>query len=340
MRRIFSMLMICVLVFLLASCVTPAPEATPESTGVKELAVTTISLTGPVSKSSAEVSGMAWYGDHLILLPQYPKGALYALPKAAILAFLDGSSAESLEPIRVPFVDTGLTSQIDDFEGYEAIAFAGDQVFLTIEASPGDGMMGYAVFGQMAPDLSLLTVDTDALVEIPPQSGSANKSDEILLLAGERLVTIYEVNGAGVNASPVAHLFDLSLAPAGTISLPNVEYRLTDATILDGEDRFWTINYFYPGDSDLLPETDPLAERYGEGPTHVRYEPVERLVEFQYSESGIELVERPPLQLELLPDDEARNWEGIVRLDGRGFLLITDKFPETILGFVEYVENE
>jgi len=35
-----------------------------------------------------------------------------------------------------------------------------------------------------------------------------------------------------------------------------------------------------------------------------------------------------------LPGNDARNWEGIVRLDNRGFLLATDKFPTTILGFV------
>jgi hypothetical protein len=41
----------------------------------------------------------------------------------------------------------------------------------------------------------------------------------------------------------------------------------------------------------------------------------------------------PPIQMELTSDD-ARNWEGLVRLDERGFLIMTDKFPETILGFV------
>ena len=32
----------------------------------------------------------------------------------------------------------------------------------------------------------------------------------------------------------------------------------------------------------------------------------------------------------------ARNWEGIARLEGRGFLLVTDQFPDTILAFVPY----
>jgi hypothetical protein len=38
--------------------------------------------------------------------------------------------------------------------------------------------------------------------------------------------------------------------------------------------------------------------------------------------------------LELVSDDDTRNWEGLVRLDDYGFLLATDKYPRTILAFV------
>lgn len=152
-------------------------------------------------------------------------------------------------------------------------------------------------------------------------------------MSEDSLLTLHEANGQGINAKPIAHRFGADLAPAGTLPFVQVEYRVTDVTALDGEDRFWAINCFFPGDEKLRPEADPLAERYGQGPSHARHEQAERLLEFRYKPSGILLVERPPLQLEL-PSDEARNWEGIARLDGHGFLLATDKFPGTILGFV------
>jgi hypothetical protein len=66
---------------------------------------------------------------------------------------------------------------------------------------------------------------------------------------------------------------------------------------------------------------------------------VERLVEFECNGSGIRLTKRPPIPLKLRLDEPPRNWEGIVRLEGRGFLLITDEHPRTILGFVEYKNN-
>jgi hypothetical protein len=324
---------------------TMAPAASPAV--VTEYAVTEIPLSGPVAAANAEISGLAWYGDELILLPQYPArfgqggdGALLALSRAEILAYLDGQQPGPLAPRLIPFTAPGLSTQIAGFEGYEALAFAGDQAFLSIEASPASGMRGYVVTGRLTPDLSELVVDPGTLTEIAPLLKVANKSDEALLVAGDRLLGLYEVNGAKLNSSPAAHVFSLSLAPEGTIPFPAIEYRITDATALDAEGRFWAINYFFPGDTEQLTDHDPLAERYGEGPTHAQYEPVERLLEFAYDPTGIRLVERPPIQLELLPDDEARNWEGLARLEGRGFLLATDKFPTTILGFVAFADGE
>ena len=327
---------LCVGLILVGAC-GPRPE---QSGTLVEVAVTAIPLVGPVADASAEVSGMAWYGDFLILLPQYPgrfrggeDGALLALLKTDILAFLDGEREAPLEPRAIPLSAPGLAEGIQDFEGYEAITFWDDCVYLTIEASAGAGMQGYLVSGRISPDLSSLSIDPDSRREIPLQAALANQSDEAILVADDGLLTFYEANGQGINANPVAHRFGADLVPAGTLPFVQVEYRVTDVTALDSQDRFWAINYFFPGDTDLRPEADPLAERYGEGASHARYEQVERLLEFQYEPSGILLVERPPLQIEL-PSDEARNWEGIVRLDGRGFLLVTDKFPGTILAFV------
>ncbi len=324
---------------------TPTIEPTPTPSGPSEYPVTDIPLSGPVAEQAAEVSGMAWYGDYLILLPQYPNftgeegdGAVYALPKADVLLYLKGAMSGPLEPIPIPFVAPGLATAIERYQGYEAIAFLGDRAFLTIEASPGREMMGYLVSGSMAPDLSGLTVDTAVVPGIPPQASERNRADEALLVVEGTIVTLYEVNGAAFTASPVAHLFDTDLTPKGTVPFPQIEYRITDATDPDAEGRFWAINFFFPGDEEMQVENEALAERYGQGPTHTQYDTVERLVEFQYSDSGIRFTDTPPIQLELLPIIP-RNWEGLVRLDDLGFLLVTDLFPKTILGFVPLPEG-
>ena len=40
----------------------------------------------------------------------------------------------------------------------------------------------------------------------------------------------------------------------------------------------------------------------------------------------------PPIQLYL--EEKSRNWEGLARVDGKGFLMIVDEHPRTILAFI------
>jgi hypothetical protein len=282
---------------------------------------------------------MAWYGDHLILLPQYPgrfangdDGRLFALPKADIRAFLDGSLAGPLTPREIPLVAPGLAESITNFEGYEAITFVGDRAFLTVESGAGDPMMGYMVSGRIASNLSELRLDPATRVELPPADSHSNMTDETLVAAGDRLFTIYEVNGPGYNEEPEIHLFDLSSDLLGTRPFPAIEYRVTDATEIDSQGRFWALNIYWRGDIRQNPIPDALAIQHGQGRTHARYRLVERLLQFRWTGSRVELTGQPPIQLELT--GEEHNWEGLVRLDDRGFLLVTDEVPGTILGFV------
>jgi hypothetical protein len=304
---------------------------------VREQPVQIIPLDGPIAAPEAEISGLAWCGDMLILLPQFPHrfdDQLFALPQAEIAAFLDGTQGGPLTPQPIPLAAPGL-AQLPGYEGLEAIAFYGNQVFVTIETSGGAPMMGYLVAGQIAPALSLIELDMTHLAEIVPPAPLANYSDEALLIVNETVLTIYEANGRFINPAPVIHQFDPQLKPLDTLPFPAIEYRVTDATEMAENGRFWVINYLFPGDIGKLNlAPDDLFERYGRGPTHAVNETVERLVELQIDENGVTLTNTPPIQLALLPDDVARNWEGIVRLDERGFLLATDKFPETILAFV------
>jgi hypothetical protein len=187
----------------------------------------------------------------------------------------------------------------------------------------------------MAPDLSALTVDVTNPVPIPSRVELVNMSDEAMVVAGGEVYTFHEINGPAVNPDPVAHRFSADLQLLGTVTCPALEYRITDATEVDADGRFWVVNYFYPGDRELIrPGPDALRQRDGAGPTHRRCQAVERLVEFQLRGGEVICTDTPVIQLQLLGDEQCRNWEGVVRLDGRGFLLVTDEYPRTILAFV------
>jgi hypothetical protein len=328
----------------------------------KETTVIEIDVKFPGTAESPEMSGLAWYKDYLIILPQFPHlfksgydGKLFAVPKAQILSYLDDkknkeTNPPAIEPQAIDFIiDKELFNQIEDFEGFEAIGFWDNRVFITIEASPPRQMMGYLASGQITtgPNNEMTITISGKLIKIQPQACISNAAYETLVVTKDIVMVFFEGNGININASPLAYVYNHDLQFIHAIAFPHIEYRITDATSLDTSNRFWCINYFWPAAKDknsYCPAEDPIAKAYGEGETHKKAEIVERLVEFEYIEpknnkyAKIVLVNSPPIQMELLGADkfDARNWEGLVRLDNHGFLLVTDEHPKTMLGFIAY----
>jgi len=316
----------------------------PDMIILEEHPITQIALSGPVTSSQTEVSGMAWCDDNLILLPQFPDqfaedgiGRVFSIPKSALSAYLASDSPEAIEPYRMAFDTADLSKELTGFEGFEAIVFVQDVVYVTVETRQSGGMMGYLVRGTVAEDCSAVTLDPSTVHELPPQADLSNMTDETILVYQDQFYTVYEANGVNVNPEPVAHVFDLTLDPVGTVAFPSIEYRVTDATTLAEDGTFWVINYFYPGDTKLLPGDDQIAMDYGIGLTHQTAEQVERLVEMQITEAGIVLVDRIPIYLQL-DSEESYNWEGLVRMED-GFLMVTDEYPTTVLGYVAGVKE-
>lgn len=303
-----------------------APEGPVEQT------VTPIPLGAGLERPEAEISGLAWFGDELVLLPQYPArlgGSLFAMRRGDVEAWLDGRLAEMPAPRAVPLVAPGLDA-LPGFEGYEAIAFRGDQVFVTVEAET-ERPQGFLVRGRVVGALERIELEVDRRVMLAPQADIENLAYEALVVSGDRVLVFYETNGKH-NPAPRALAFDTDLSPAGEVALGALEYRITDVTEVDADGRLWAVNYYWPG-ADWQPGDCPLAARFGVGATHRRSRAVERLVELRVTERGVEPAGTAPIQMELDPESP-RNWEGIVRLGDRGFLVVTDEHPTSILGFV------
>ena len=303
-------------------------------------AVINIPLAGPLADQNAGISGLTWFGDNLILLPQNPQaldksgdGYLYYIPRMEITNYVDRTSLTPLEPRSIQLIATDLVNKIPNFKGFESIGSAGPQIFFIIKAGNGTDLRGYLLSGIMKPDLSALLLDTTKLVEIPVQSISDNYTDDSILVLQDELITFYETNGVQIVKSPVAHKYDFDLKPLGTISMTNLEYRLTDTAPISLTE-FWGINYFSPEAKELLPTQDPIAEKFGKGESQADYAQIERLVKFQITDSGINLALTAPISLALVND--SRNWEGLTILFDRGFLITTDKYPSTMLGFVPF----
>jgi hypothetical protein len=322
------------------------PRASQRSAGIEtalvEVKPRLIALAGDLDTPDAEVSGMVWYDDQLVIVPQHPErlsggGRLYfyKITRAEILACLDGAQTAPIVPERLEVAARGLPQLLAGFDGLEAVAVRGDRVYVTVEAAEDSGSVGYLVEGAIAGDLDSLRLDLSRLVRIPGPRHLPNMSCESLVVVGDRLLAVHEANGARVNPDPRACLFDLDLNFLAAVAMPTVEYRVTDATEADADGRFWVINYFYPPEGPLLdPASDPELSRHGQGRTHGGCQTVERLLEFRYDGRRVTRTETPPLLLQLRADRVCRNWEALVRLGDRGFLLMTDRYPRTLLAFV------
>lgn len=316
------------------------PEETPTNREyLEEVEVIPLKLPDRISAASFEYSGMGWFGDYMVLLPQYPEGKdfsrkpnLFAIAKQDLLAAITDPDLEL--PVRdIPIENSDLRSVIKGFEGFESILFVDQNVYMTIESRAGDPMMGYLIRGVVNGDLESITLDVNSIVELRPFSSELNATFEGMTYWNGSLYVMYEHNSMRNVKQPVAYQINPDLENIREIPFPVISYRITDATISDVDGKFWVMNYFFPGDTHLAVDQDSLVEEYGEGKTHAENDPVERLVQLQIENDQISRIDQPPTYLQLLDNDIARNWEGLVMLDNLGFLLITDSFPGSVLGF-------
>ncbi|MCH7762314.1 MAG: hypothetical protein IIB95_01060 [Candidatus Marinimicrobia bacterium] len=293
-----------------------------------------IPLAGLITDPKQEISGLDWYGDNLVLLPENLGGFLFMISKDEIYASLNMDNPKPIKPRQTPFLTPDYSKLIPGFEGFESIAFNGNRFVITLEAKDGKKMHGYITWGTIDPNTLEAKISEQIPLELPMPVQVNNMTYESALIDGDNVILFYEANGKNIRNSAWQYVVSMKDYSVSKIDYPHIEYRITDVTRLDDKNCFWTINYFWPGDKKRVkPAFDPIAATFLKGETHGNSEAVERLVEFELLDGKIQLSNREPIQIEL-DENESRNWEGIVRLDEKGFLMVTDKFPGSLLGFI------
>lgn len=335
---------VCALLLCAAGCTRdgdPGTRAVVDAAWTHErAAIREIALDLPIDLATAEFSGMDWWGDRLVLLPQYPEvftggegGALPVIERARLRAYLDGTDTTAIRPALVPFDDAQLPVRVQGWDGYEALAFHGSDAYLTIECLTHGGWVGVLVRAAVSGDLERIVVDDAQQIEIPGASRRPNFTEEALVVVGDDVLSVHELNGRRVNREPRALRFDGGLGRLTPWVFPRVEYRVTDATAVDDEGRFWVFNQFWPGEASAVDaRDDDLAA--GDRPSG---RPVERILPLRVRGDSLVLDRaRPIVELITRADDVARNWEGLVRWGDEGVLLVTDRHPRTIFAFVAW----
>jgi len=302
----------------------------------KEISIKLIELEGLITDRGQEISGMDWHEERLFLLPENLGGFLFTITKIDILNAIKKGKQTPITPKQTKFTTPDYEKLINGFDGFEAIAFDGNQVFISIEAEHEGEMSGYIAWGNIDPSTLEVKIKKNDLKRIDTPIQLENISFESLVVHKHDILTIYEANGSNLQKEVTQLIFSPDDGKISHVNSHNVEYRITDATRLNKDNRFWCINYFWPGDKKLLnPGNDMVLNKNIEGKSHSRSEAVERLLEFEIRADELILSDKRPIQITLDPDG-SRNWEAIARLEDQGLLIATDKYPKMILGFVPF----
>jgi hypothetical protein len=141
-----------------------------------------------------------------------------------------------------------------------------------------------------------------------------NCAFEAMAATPEKIYLFYEANGIG--AKPFAYALSHDLGTVEKVPMEPVAYRVTDMTALR-DAKAWALNSFWVGDREKL----RVERRTNLG----------RIVELEWKPSGIRRTGRA---IRLNSGGVSYNWEGIAAF-GKGFIVITDTHPGTVIRYVE-----
>ena len=288
-----------------------------------------IELEGIITNPKQEISGMDWYNDNLFLLPENLGGYLFMVKKNEIQKQLSLKKG-SIKPIKTMFNTPDYSKSISGFDGFEALAFYENSIYVTIEANENGEMVGYIAWGNIDPISYEITILEKNIQKISTPIQIDNLSYESIIRHENNLLLLYEANGSSLRKDPYQLLISLNDFSSKKIKGPNIEYRITDATKVR-KNKFWAINYYWPGDKkNLKPSLDKLSKNKKTNSDQT----IERLVEFKIKRNSISLTRKKPINL-ILEEGNSRNWEAIVRFGESGFLIATDKYPRMILAYIK-----
>jgi len=274
-----------------------------------------IPLGGLVTDRKQEISGMTIHRNNVILLPENLNGYYFYIPFIEITNTLN--TGDTILPVQKTLTTRKLKERYPGLDGFEAIAFNGDDVYIMIEVRIDGKMAGLLIWGSIIPSTMEIDIPEENLMIIKPPAQIDNFSFESLTITDGQLIMIYETNGHKTINRPFQYVVNLDDMSINKTPFPHIDFRLTDATsVIDN--RFWMINYYWTGDKETLGVPNDVG--------------IERLVEFKLGYNGIERSNSEYITLDNL--DDPHNWEGLIRF-GNGFLICTDKWPRMVLGYIE-----
>jgi len=180
--------------------------------GKKTLEVSPIMLNidGPMKNSDEEISGMDWYYDNLILLPENLNGYAFVIKKTEIDSRINKIDTTAIRPQKIKFNTPDYKNTVPGFDSFESIAFRGYEVYVTIEIKFDDSMSCLLARGHIDERSLEITIPEQTLTTLTVPSYVDNMSFESLIINKDRIIALFEANGDSLVEKPHALSINLS----------------------------------------------------------------------------------------------------------------------------------
>ena len=185
-------------------------------------------------------------------------GYAFAIKKSDLDLRINSSDTSAIKPKKINFNTPNYKKLIPGFDSFEAIAFRGYEVYLTIEIKFPDSMSCLIARGHIDDQTLDITIPEQNLTEINVPAYVDNMSYESLIVDKNRIIALFEANGDSLIKNPYAISINSSGNDIFKYQTSSVNYRIADATRVDRNNRFWAINYFFPRDRGVLKPGDDI----------------------------------------------------------------------------------
>ena len=134
---------------------------------------------------------MDWYKNHLFLLPENQGGFLFMINKKEIQDVLQSKDPKTITPQKTIFNAPDYSILIPGFDGFEAISFSDEDVYISIEAEHGGLMIGHIAWGTIDPKTFEIIIPKNNLKRIETPIQLENMSFEsIFMMRNQKIHTI------------------------------------------------------------------------------------------------------------------------------------------------------
>jgi hypothetical protein len=217
-----------------------------------------LNLPDSINSINEEFSGMALYGNRLYLLPQYGNHmkakldglfSIYSIGADSLRRSINGKDPKlsSYRTINVLNLNKLPDSIKQYYEGFEAITFIGNQVYLSIETVDSSDYC-FLIKGVLDIKNNEITIDPVHTLSLKryPFINNAGFESISYLQKEKKLIALYEFNA--MPNGGIGYLIDPSLTKKPEkISVPFLHFRITDAQVTP-KGKIYAMNYYYGGD--------------------------------------------------------------------------------------------